>query len=152
MFLYSAARRLLHFLLENSTKTDAETKRKFNFGRAKCQNSSFSTCQQRNRTTPRGGRRTCCQQRQQPRRQRQRPRCKRALGPKSSVLELWNWDSSASTSVVRGPFLPKTMTYSAAKHPKPSRYQGPAEQLLLCTALKHTTLMHPSSPVRSSAS
>ena len=48
--------------------------------------------------------------------------------------------------------LPKTMTYSAAKHPKPSRYQGPAEQLLLCTALKHTTLMHPSSPVRSSAS
>ena len=65
MFLYSAARRLLHFLLENTAKTDAKTKRKFNFGRAKCQNSSFSTCQQRNRTTPRGGRRTCCQQQQQ---------------------------------------------------------------------------------------
>ena len=65
MFLDSAARRLWHFLLENTANTDAKTKPKFSFGRAKCQNSSFSTCQQRNRHTPRGGRRTCCQQQQQ---------------------------------------------------------------------------------------
>ena len=62
MFLDSAARRLWHFLLENTANTDAKTKPKFSFGRAKCQNSSFSTCQQRNRHTPRGGRCTCCQQ------------------------------------------------------------------------------------------
>ena len=72
MFLDSAARRLWHFLLENTANTDAKIKPKFSFGRAKCQNSGFSTCQQINRHTPRGGRRTCCQQQRRRRRPRQR--------------------------------------------------------------------------------
>ena len=67
--LDSAARRLLHFLarelLENTAKTEEKRNLKVNFGRAKCQNSSFSTCQPRNRQNLRGGRRTCCQQQQQ---------------------------------------------------------------------------------------
>ena len=64
MFLHGCSR-LAHFFAINHRKTDAKAKAKFNSGRRKCQNLSFSTCQHRNRTTPRGGRRNGCQQQQQ---------------------------------------------------------------------------------------
>ena len=53
------------FFAKNTANTDKNRNLKINFGRGKCQNSSFSTCQPGNRRTPRGGRRTCCQQQQQ---------------------------------------------------------------------------------------
>ena len=65
MFLDSAARRLWHFFARKHRKYRRENKTQVQFRASKCQNSSFSTCQQRNRHTPRGGRRTCCQQQQQ---------------------------------------------------------------------------------------
>ena len=46
MFLHSAARRLAHFFAVKHRKSRCESKTKFNCGRTKCQNSSFSTCQQ----------------------------------------------------------------------------------------------------------
>ena len=52
------------FFARKHRKYRCENKTQVQFRVSKCQNSSFSTCQPRNRTTPRGGRRTCCQQQQ----------------------------------------------------------------------------------------
>ena len=59
------------FLLKHTANTDEHRNLKINFGRGKCQDSSFSTCQPGNRHTPCGGRRTCCQQQQQQQLQQQ---------------------------------------------------------------------------------
>ena len=61
-FWTSAGRRVRVFFAKNTANTDKNRNLKINFGRGKCQNSSFSTCQPGNRRTPRGGRRTCCQE------------------------------------------------------------------------------------------